>query len=53
MTPTIQQNIRAMVYSVANNDFATAKTHIREVVREKIKSRYTSIAQKIDEGNNK
>ncbi len=42
-----------MVYGVANNDFASAKKHIREVVREKIKSRYTSIAQKIDEGKDK
>lgn len=53
MTPTIQQNIRQMVYCIHNNDFATAKDHISQVVKEKIKSRYTSIAQKIDEGKDK
>lgn len=53
MTPTTKQNIRSMVFSIHENDFATAKKHAKELVREKIKSRYLAIAQKIDEGKDK
>lgn len=42
-----------MVYCVHTNDFAGAKKHVSNVINEKIKARYTAIAQNIDSKEDK
>ncbi len=53
MTPTTKQNIRSMVYCIHENNFADARKHARDVVKEKITSRYQAITQKIVKGTDK